>query len=189
MENKKVITSGDMTKDLIGNWLLWGILYGFIYSVVFSSISTYIESIVLKAVVAVIIQGVIAIMLWKSSTSSAFKKRTISYNDVPKVMKNLVIFTIIICIINAAYNIVSTNSSIDKAIKSNSELKYTESIMSSIYTKEEIEEYKKEKEKIIEEEKRKSYMYVIIMQVGLTAVYLGVLPLEKKEILKYVSYN
>lgn len=187
MENKQMISAGKMSQYLIGNWLLWGLLFGYIYSFAFSLITNSIESLVLKAIIAVIAQGVIAIIVWKLSTSSSFKKRTISYNDVRTVMKNLIIFTIVICILTGIYNIASVNSSIDETIKSDYKLKFTESIMSSIYSDEQMAQYNKEKEKAIAEAKSKANTYLVILEVGLIAVYLAVLPLEKKEILKYVS--
>lgn len=187
MENKEMVSAGKMSQHLMGNWLLWGLLFGFIYSFVFVLITNSMESLVLKAIIAVITQGIIAIIVWKLSTSSSFKKRTISYNDVPTVMRNLIIFTIVICVLTGIYNITSVNSSMDKAINSDYKLKFSESMMSRIYSDEQMAEYNKEKEKAIAEAKSKANMYLIILEVGLTAVYLAVLPLEKKEILKYVS--
>ena len=187
MENKEIVSSGKMSQHLMGNWLLWGLLFGFIYSFVFALITNSMESLVLKAIIAIILQGIIAIVVWKLSTSSSFKKRTISFNDVPAVMKNLIIFTIVICVFTAIYNITSVNSSIDESINSNYKLKFSESMMSKIYSDEQMAEYNKEKEKVIAEAKSKANMYLVILEVGLTVVYLAVLPLEKREILKYVS--
>ena len=187
MENKEIVASGKMTQSLIGNWLLWGILFGIIYSFIYSLIASSIESMVAIALVAIVLQGITAILVWKCSTSSSFKKKTISYDDVPAVMKNLVIFTIVICVITAIYNISNVNATIDEAIESNYQLKFSESMMSYLYDDEEMAEYQEEKEKAIEELKSKFYTYLIVLEIGLTAVYLAVLPLEKKYILKYVS--
>ena len=187
MENKEMISAGKMSQHLMGNWLLWGLLFGFIYSFVFSLMTNSMESFVLKAIIAVIAQGIIAIIVWKLSTSSSFKKRTISYNDVPTVMRNLIIFTIVICILTSICNIVSVNSSMDETIKTDYKLKISESMMSRIYNDEQMAEYNKEKEKAIADAKSKVNMYLVILEIGLTVVYLAVLPLEKKEILKYVS--
>ena len=187
MENKEVVTSGKMTQLLIGYWLLWGIVVGILYNVIFSLITAKIESMVLVAILAIIFQGIIVFVVWKLSTSSSFKKKTIEYNDVPNVMKNLVIFTVIICVITAIYNISSVNSRIDKALESNNKLKYMESFMSYYYSDTEMAEYQKQKEETINKAKNEAYTYLIILEIGLTIVYLAVLPLEKKEILKYVQ--
>lgn len=186
MEDKEVVTSGKITQALIGNWLLWGIVFGFLYSIIFSLITSKMESMVFVAIIAIIFQGIIAFIVWKLSTSSSFKKKTIVYDDVQKVMKNLIIFTIVICIFNGIYNASTVNSSIDEALQSNYKLKYTESMMSSFYNDTQMKEYQTQKEEMIKEAKSKLYTYLVILEIGLTAVYLAVLPLEKKEILKYV---
>lgn len=187
MENKELVSASKMSQQLMGNWLLWELIFGYIYSIVFTLITSSMESFILKAIIAVIVQGIIVVVVWKLSTSASFKKKTISYNDVPEVMKKLIIFTLVICVINSIYNISNINSSIDEAINSDYELKLTESMMSRIYSEEQMEEYNKEKEKAIAETKSKTYTYIVVLEIGLTAVYLAVLPLEKKEILKYVS--
>lgn len=187
MEDKEIVTSGKMTQSLIGNWLLWGILFGIIYSFIYNSITSSMKSMVGIALVAIGLQGIIAILCWKYSTSSSFKKKTISYEDVPKVMKNLLIFTIVICAMTAIYHIANVNSTIDESVNSNYQLKFSESMLSYIYNDQQIAEYQAEKEKAIKEIKSKMYTYLIITEIGLTAVYLAVLPLEKKYILKYVD--
>lgn len=187
MENKEFATTKKITQELIGGWLLWGILFGIIYSIVYNLITHSMESLILKAIIAIIMQGIIAFLIWKFSTKSTFKKRTMSYNDVPTVMRNLIIFTVIICVINGIYHFSEVNDTIDKAVNSDYKLKYTESMMSYLYNDEQIEEYNKQKEDAIAEVKSQAYTYLVIIEIGLTAVYLAVLPLEKKEILKYVS--
>ena len=187
MENKERVSSGKISQLLIGYWLLWGLLLEFIYSIAFQIVTESIGSLFLKAIIAVIAQGIVAIILWKLSTSSSFKKRTISNNDVPTVMRNLIIFTIVICIVTGIYNIASVNNSIDKAIKSDYRIKMSENMMSKVYSDKQMTEYNKEKERVISEVKSKAKTYAVVLEVGLTIVYLAVLPLEKKEILKYVS--
>lgn len=186
MENKELVTSGKITQALIGNWLLWGIVFGFLYNIIFSLITSKINSMIIVAIIAIIFQGIITFIMWKLSTSSSFKKKTIAYDDVPKVMKNLIIFTVAICIINGIYNASTVNSSIDEALQSDYKLKYAESMMSYYYNNAQMEEYQLQKEEMIKETKSKLYAYLITLEIGLTAVYLAVLPLEKKEILKYV---
>lgn len=187
MENKEKVSAGKMSQYLIGNWLLWVLLFGFVYSVVFALIINSMESIVFTAIIAVIAQGIITIIAWKLSTSLSFKKRTISYNDVSTIMKNLIIMTIVICVFNGIYNIASANSSMNETINADDKLEFRENMMSRVYSDEQMAEYNKEKEKAIAEAKSKVNMYLVILEVGLTTVYLAVLPLVKKEILKYVS--
>lgn len=187
MENKELVSSGKISQYLIGYWLLWGLLFGFIYSIFISLITRFMESIIVKAIIAIILQGVIALIVWKLSTASAFKKRTIAYDDVPNVIRNLIIFTIVICVIIGINTIVSANSSMNESINSDYKLKYSESVLSRLYSEEEMAEYYKEKDKIIKEAKNKVNTYVIILDMGLTVVYLAVLAFERKEIMKYVG--
>ena len=187
MENKEFATPKKITQELIGGWLLWGILFGIIYSFTYTLITHSMESLVLKALIAIVMQGITTFIIWKFSTKSTFKKRTISYNGVPTVMRNLIIFTIVICVINGIYNYSQVNSTIDEAVNSDFKLKYTESMMSYLYDDEQMAEYNKQKEDAIKEVKSQARTYLVILEIGLTAVYLAVLPLEKKEILKYVE--
>lgn len=187
MENKEIATSGKMSLYLIGYWLLWGIPLGIIYTFLFSIISHSISSLLLQAIISIVLQGIMAIILWKLSTSSAFKKRTISSEDVSTVIKNLLIFTIAICMLTAINNISKVNSQIDNAINSNFELKLRENMMTRLYNEKQINEYNQKKEKAISDVKSQLYTYLIILEIGLTVVYLSVLPIEKKELLKYAQ--
>ena len=134
-------------------------------------------------------QGITIFIIWKFSTKSTFKKRTMSYNDVPTVMRNLIIFTIIVCVIDGIYNYSQVNSIIDEAVDSNFQLKYSESMMSYLYNEQQMADYNKQKEDAINKAKSQAHTYLVILEIGLTAVYLAVLPLEKKELLKYVEYE
>ena len=73
LENKELVTSGKITQTLIGNWLLWGIVFGMIYSFIYKLIASSMESMVGVAVVAIVLQGITAILVWKCSTISSFK--------------------------------------------------------------------------------------------------------------------
>ena len=187
MENKEFVSSAKMSGKLIGNWLAWGISVGLIYTFIYNAITMSMDSLILKSIVSIVLQGVLAILLWKLSTMSSFKKSTISYNDIPAVMRNLIIFTIVICIFFVIYNIIRFNSSMDQAVNSNWQLQYKEKVLSKLYSSEQMAEYNKEKEKIISEVKGKFTSSLILLEIGLTAVYLAVLPLEKKELIKYVG--
>ena len=187
MENKDVVSTKKMTQELIVGWFLWGIPLGILYSVVYSLLANSMESMTMSAVIAIILQGITVFFIWRLSISSSFKKKTIASEDVPKVMKNLIIFTIIICFINGIFNFSKVNKIIDEMIDTNYQLKYYESMMSYLYDDEQMEEYNAQKEEIIKEAKNQCYIYLAILEIGLTIVYLAVLPLEKKAILKYVN--
>lgn len=184
MENKELVSSGKITQSLIGYWLLWSIAFGVIYGVIFGVLSSVIKSTVVLAIICIILQGITVFLIWKYSTHSSFKNKTISYNDVPKVMKNLIIFTVIICLVNSAYNFFNINNSINKTLSAKS----VSDLGESFYKTESLKAiYEELEQKAIANYKKQSYTYLAIIEIGLTVVYLAVLPLEKKEILKYVD--
>ena len=189
MGEKELSTTRKITGELIGGFLLYGIPFGLLYSFIYSIIAGKSESLIFRAIVAIILQGIIAYNVWKCSTKSTFKKRTMYTYEVPTVMKNLTIFTIIICLITAIYNFGQVNSTFDKMVEYNSELRVSELYMSYLYDDDEMAEYKAQKEKIIAEAKSKLYGYLAVLEIGLLAVYLGILPLEKKNILEYTIDN
>ena len=187
METKEVATSGKITQELIGGWFLYGIIYGIVYTIISNIVIVAVKSTIAKAIIVIILQGITVFLVWHSSIASTFKKRTMDYNDVNIVMKNLTIFTIIVCIINGLYNYSKVDKAINTTFNSNTELKVAEWKMSYIYDEDQMSEYQKLKEEKIKETKKQLYIYLTLLEVGLTAVYLIVLPLEKKEILKYIE--
>ena len=184
MENKELVSSGKITQSLIGYWLLWGIVFSIFYSIVLGILSSFIRSTTVIAIISVILQGTVAFLIWKFSTYSSFKKKTISYNDVSKVMRNLIIFTVIVCLINGAYNFLQINNSINKAMSAKS----VSNLGESFYKTESLKAiYEELEQKAIDNFKKQSYTRLAILEIGLTVMYLAVLPLEKKEILKYID--
>lgn len=187
MEEKKVETVRNVTGGLIGGYLLYGILFGILYSFIYSSISKMFSSDLLipKAIIAIILQGITTFCIWRCSIAETFKKRAIDRNDVKKVMRNLIIFTVIICIISGLDNYSKVNEQLDNIINSNASIKISEMYMKYLYDDEEIAQYKAEKERIINEAKTKLYTYLTILEIGLLAVHVSVIPLQKKAILKH----
>lgn len=185
MENKQLSTIRTITGELIGGFILYGIAFGILYSILYSAISNRIssDSLILTAIIAIILQGITVFCVWRCSIATTFRKRLIDSNDVKTVMKNLMIFTLIICAINALMNFSKVNEKFDKSIQSN--LMLSETFMKYKYNANEIAKYQEEKEKFISETKTKLYTYLGVLEIGLLGVYLGVVPLQKKAILKY----
>lgn len=187
MENKQVSTVRTITGELIGGYILYGIVFSILYSFIYSFIINRIsgDSLILKTIITIILQGIIVFCIWRCSIATTFRKRLIETNDIKIVMKNLMIFTIIICFITAMINFAQVNETLEKTINSDRSVIMSETYMKYLYDDEEIAQYEAEKEKIINETKGKLYTYLAILEVGLFAVYLGVVPLQKKAILKY----
>lgn len=186
MENKETATVRTITGELIGGFILYGIVFGILYSFIYASISKMVssDSLILIAVIAIILQGIAAFCVWRCSIATTFRKRSIDRNDVPTVMKNLLIFTVIFCFISALMNFSEVNEKIDKTINFNGSLQFTESFMKNMYN-DEMAQYQAEKEKVINETKTKLYTYLAVLEIGLLVVYLGVVPLQKNSILKH----
>ena len=187
MENKEIATIRTITGELIGGFILYGIPFAILYSIIFGLISKVIpsESLIITAIVAIILQGLSAFFIWKCSIAATFRKRSIDRNDVPTVIRNLLIFTVILCFISALMNFSDVNQRIDKTINSNASLQLSESFMKYMYDDQQIAQYQAEKEEAISEAKTKLYTYLAVLEIGLLVVYLGVVPLQKKSILKY----
>jgi len=190
MENKELATSKKITQELIGGWILWALVFGLIYYIIYAFIAVQVKSLISMAIITIIMDAITTYFIWKFSVKSTFKKRTMTYNDVPIVMKNLIIVTIIICTINGIfsymYNKKRINEEIDNAVNSDFEINYYENMMSYMYDDEQMDEYYKEKEDNIRQVKNSGNIYLLVTIIGSFAVNLAVLPLVKKEILKYV---
>ena len=187
LENKEIATIRTITGELIGGFLLYGIVFSILYNFIYSAITNKIaeDALILIAVIAIILQGITVFCIWRCSIATTFRKRLIGRADVKKVMRNLMIFTVIVCIVSAIMNFVEVNKSVDEAIDSNANITMAESYMRYIYDDDEIAQYEAQKEQVINETKTKLYMYLAVLEIGLLVVYLGVIPLQKKAILKY----
>lgn len=176
-----------ITGELIGGFILYGIVFGILYSVIYSAISKIFstDSLIPTAIISILLQGITAFCTWRCTIATTFRKRLIDRNDVQTVMKNLMIFTVILCFISGFMNYSNVNEKLDEVINSNASLMLSESYMKYLYDADEIAQYQAEKEKVISETKTKLYTYLAVLEIGLLAVYLGVVPLQKKIILKY----
>ena len=185
LENKQVATVRTITGELIGGFILYGIVFSILYNFIYSAITNRIseDSLILTAIIAIILQGITVFCVWRCSIATTFRKRLIETDDVKTVMKNLMIFTVIICFLTALINFAQVNETVENEI--NSSLMVSEMYMQYLYDDDEIAQYEAEKEKIISETKSKLYTYLAVLEIGLLAVYLGVVPLQKKAILKY----
>lgn len=187
LENKQVATVRTITGELIGGFILYGIVFGILYSFISSAIINKISenSLILAAIIVIILQGITVFCIWRCSIASTFRKKLIEKNDIKIVIKNLMIFTVIICILTVLMNYAQVSEIVEDTINSDTGLMMSETYMQYLYDDDEIAQYKAEKQKIISETKTKLYTYLAVLEIGLLAVYLGVVPLQKSAILKY----
>ena len=187
LENKQVATVRTITGELIGGFILYGIVFGILYSIIYSAITNRIseDSLLLTAIITIILQGITVFCVWRCSIVTTFRKRLVEANNVNIVMKNLMIFTVIICVINAIINFSKINDTVEETINSDANIIISETYMKYLYDEEEIAKYEAEKEKIVNETKKNLYTYLTILEIGLLVVYIGIVLLQKNAILKY----
>ena len=124
MENKVLVSVKNITKEIIGNFLLWEIILQFVDIVVFTLITKNINSNFLIVCIEIFLQVLIAIFVWKITLAKSFKKKVILFKDVPQLMKNLFILVIIMCFIMVIYNISNVNSTINNFLQDTVNLKF-----------------------------------------------------------------
>ena len=91
---KPISTVKDVTRNLIGNYLGMYVIFNIGYSILYNTLLTKIESTIVLAIVALVIQAIIVFLSWKLGTSFTFRAKSIQREDVQKVMKILLIFTL-----------------------------------------------------------------------------------------------
>ena len=188
-ESKKPIsTVKDITRNLIGNYLGMYVIFNIGYSILYNTLLTKIESTIVLAIVALAIQAIIVFLSWKLGTSFTFRAKSIQREDVQKVMKNLLIFTIVLIVINGIYRFYEVNVTINRALENNYSLRIREQLYKKVATDEQIKEYERKKEEAIAEAKKEVYILLAVLEVGSVAISLSMLLLvEKRLILKHVA--
>ena len=184
MKNRQLCDSKKISEQLIGMWLAWGLLFVLIYYLIALVLALIIKEIIILAVILVILQGTFSYLAWKLSTKSVFKNFTMEYKDLPLVMKNLFIFTIVAFLVIGISQYYNTGNKIDQAIAENKSIMLREAILSSRASSEEMLEYQRLKEELIKQAKKKAQTYTLIIETGLAVAFLAVLPLERREIIK-----
>jgi len=182
LETKQVANVRTITGELIGGFILYAIPFGILYHILFSVISNRFSSnsLIALVILSIILKGISVFCIWRCSIATTFRKRLIDKKDIQTVMKNLIIFTAILCMITTLVNFSDINNKLFAYSSMMSPTSYT----NYSYTVDGIAEYQAAKEKFINEAKKELYMHLVILEIGLFAVYFGMLPLQKKAILK-----
>ena len=187
MENKEITTTKKITTDLIAGWLFYLIPFGLLYSFFYKLMDSKIDQLAIKCLIGIIVQGVIILVAWKLSTRSAFKKRTITLDNVSKVMRNLTIFTIIVLAISGFSKYLSINKLLNAATNYNNAM--LAFCLRGVTDEEVIAEYSEKVEENTRNLKNETYTYLALVETGFVIVYLGALAIEKKEIIKYATWS
>lgn len=101
MENKEIVSIKKITTEIVIQKILWEIPFGILHSALTYPIQEYIPSIIFQITLLLALQFIIAFLTWKFSISASFAKYTIPQNDLSKLMKNVIIFAILECLLFA----------------------------------------------------------------------------------------
>ena len=186
MEEKKIISSGSMTGKLIGWSILYGLCLGILYTVIFNLITGNMENIIIVFVIGLILQAICAYFMWYCSISSAFKKTTIVSSDFKKVVRNILIYTIILLIIYACYTLFNVEISIDEAVD---ESFGTLDMLMSYGTDEQLIEYQQLRNQAIDEVTSQVYLYTTAFIICVSIAYIAMVFVAKNSMKKHLVEN
>ncbi|MFR2534166.1 MAG: hypothetical protein ACLTEH_04770 [Clostridia bacterium] len=190
MEEKEVSSVRKITGELIGGFILFSIVFGLINNFLQRIIATKIgsDNWVLQIIVGLIVAMGCIFFTYKCSTIVTFKKRSILYTDVSAVVKNILIYTVVICslsIISTCMTTINRVENLEKEMNANSKVRLQEQWMQYVYSDSQIAQYRNEKQEIIEQTKTKYVVMCVVIEVAKVAIYFGMVPIEKKWIMKH----
>jgi len=181
IENKKVLTANQMIGELLLSLTIYGLIFYIVYYIAINLIKNSIgNNYVLLALTIVVLQAIIAFLIFTLSNKKAFKKGTIYKNDVSKIISNISIVIIILVVILGLGTFANVESAMNETIENNFGLQYREKLLSYIYDEDEMAIYNSEKEKAIKEAKQQVYSFTASVEIGICAVYTSAIFLEKK---------
>ena len=148
-----------------------------------------IESQIIQVITSIALQALMVFVAWFMSTKFTFKNKAIRHDDIRVVMKNLIIFSVIVCAVNAVYQFVQLNSAFDHAVESDYGLRVKEKMAEQIYGSQGMQEYYQQKSEAVAEAKRQSDIYLAVFELFSVVIFLAILPIEKKLISKHAIMN
>lgn len=188
MLNRELVDSKKISKDLIGNWLLWFVILQFCFIVIYGLILKANDyNNVLLIVIALILQTIAMFFIFKISTSKTFKSKMILAKDAPVIMKNLSILVIIVFLLISIYNFSNIEKTINEIVYTDKELQLIDSFAKITYSEEDLKNYYEQKDKAIKDVKNELYIYEVIFHFSLFIIYCIMLLIAKNTIYDYVS--
>lgn len=185
MEKREIISSKSMTiKIIIVNILLTvfvfigiSLVVGSILALIFSQNNNNNN---IDTLYKIIVSLLTIITTWKLSVSMCFKKYTIYYKDIKKLIKNLFIFVIILSLISFIFTFAQSKKELNREINSIKKINYYSNYISDSKT----DEYTQEK--TIKELNNKLFINLLFSGLSNTTIEILILFLvAKKDIEKY----
>ena len=188
MEDRKLVDSKTITGQLIGGFIVYYILLAII--IYFLNLIIITNSLFLDYAILIILDGIAAFLAWRFSIKSAFSKKVISKDEVPKVIKNIFIIVIIVCAINALNSLSQFKEYLDTKKQYDSFGPVLREAVESYIDGFETNNFFAKKswsqaKLMLKKTEGEIYMLYFSTQIGTFAVYTLAIVLQKKLILKY----
>lgn len=187
--NKKITSVTAKTWTIIGFRFLFELLALIIIGFINLGI-TKINSIPLKLIVSVTVSIIAILLIWLVVIKVSFLETTIERAQVPKLMKNLTIFVVILLVLNVFMDyesyIKSINTEINYEISTDKDIALEEIKVSIYGTKKDQQKFKKDienlKEDIKKEVRKKTLPYYIGTCISKIILNLGSLIYVKRKV-------
>ena len=102
MENREVANSSKMSSELIAGFFLFGILTTIVYCIIINIFKNILaNSLPILTAIVIFLQAITYYFTWKFSISYTMKKKTMETSNLSRVMRNIIIFTVIFLIISS----------------------------------------------------------------------------------------
>lgn len=187
MGEQKVETAKSLTGELLGGFILFDIIFGLVLTIIKTLIVKSIdtESMIVLGLITIIFQAILLFIIWEAALAFTFRKKSIAYGEVPFLARNMMIIAVVFSFFGAINSFININEQVEKIVNENPQVRLSEIYMNKLYSDEQIEEYKVQKQQKIQEVKHKLYLYFFGLHVILLFVYMGITALQKKQIWKY----
>ena len=112
MENKEIVKPSKIISEIIGGYVLYGIIYGVLFALVYGVIEVgfkLVEQPLFYSVITICISILFNVLVINNSIKTTFKKRTTNKKYVSYIMQSLVIAMILLCSIITLIDIIMIN--------------------------------------------------------------------------------
>lgn len=187
-DKRRFLPVGKIIGLLCINWLFPGLLYFLLYEIIQGFFYGIIENflgdlLIIKLITSLILQWCILLIIWGKSISNTCKKTRIYKNDVSNIMKGLVIFTFVVCLISVIINFISAQKTFDETINNDPKIQYYERYIELFGSEQDVSNFIEEKNKLISKVKIQLFSQLFVLETAVVFVYLSVLPYVKKDLL------
>lgn len=183
-KTKKLSSVNTITLILALRFIFWSYVFGEVSNVIVYAINEVvpINSIIISTIIATILLVISLYFTWKLTIKRTFRSRVVLSKDVPTIMVNLLILTIIAVVLM----FVSGFTTASKEVEKEAEKAFLSLDLKMVYsTKEQKEKYERKKKIEIDRAKERAYVYVAVADSCSACFYFISLYLIKKDVYAY----